>query len=107
MTKLYIFIAVTGKTPTLPQLLDLEIPHHVGVKYMVFGIYLLGDVDGNRVHIIKKDCSGKAEEITLAILTEWLSGKGTPVSWESLIETLRKCKIGYLADQIQMALEKL
>ena len=99
--------SVTDKNPTLPQLLNLEITVRVGVKYEMFGIFLLDDNAGNRVDIIKEDCHNNPEKITTAILKEWLRGKGIGVSWKNLIETLRKCKINSLADQIEMATEKL
>jgi hypothetical protein len=100
-------LSITDKTPTLPELLSLEIPLHVGVKYETFGIFLLKDKAGKRVDIIKKDCRGISEDITMEILKEWLNGKGTEVSWKSLVKTLRKCKINFLADQIEMAIEQL
>ena len=79
----------------------------MGVKYKSFGIFLLDDKTGNRVDIIEHNCRGDAVNITMEILREWLNGKGTEVSWKNLIETLRKCKINSLADQIEMAIEKL
>jgi hypothetical protein len=75
--------------------------------YDSFGIYLLNDETGDQMAIIKDDCRGNPEKITIAILREWLKGRGTQVSWKSLIETLRSCKINSLADQIEMALEQL
>ena len=98
---------VTDKNPTLPELLSLELPLHVGIKHETFGIILLDDKAGKRVDIIKKDCRGISEDITMEILKEWLNGKGTEVSWKSLVKTLRKCKINFLADQIEMAIEQL
>ena len=37
----------------------------------------------------------------LRILQEWLEGKGLPVTWESLVQTLRNIDLSVLADQIQ------
>ena len=37
----------------------------------------------------------------LRILQEWLRGKGMPVTWESLVQTLRDIDLAVLADQIQ------
>ena len=37
----------------------------------------------------------------LRILEEWLEGKGLPVTWESLVKTLRNIDLSVLADQIQ------
>ena len=79
----------------------------MGVSYKTFGIFLLDDKAGKRVDVIKEDCRGNPDKITMEVLKEWLNGKGTEVSWKSLIKTLRKCKINSLADQIEMATEKL
>ena len=35
------------------------------------------------------DCNGKAEKVTLRILQEWLERKGLPVTWPTLVQTLR------------------
>ena len=69
----------------------------------LFGIFLLNDDTGDKMAVIKHNCQGDAEKITRAILTAWLRGGGISVSWESLVETLRKCELSLLADQIQMA----
>ena len=98
---------VMDKNPTLPELLSLEIPLQVGVKYETFGIFLLDDKAGKKVDIIKEDCRGNTEKIIMEILKEWLNGKGTEVSWKSLVKILRKCKVNFLADQIEMAAEQL
>lgn len=37
----------------------------------------------------------------LRILGEWMEGKGLPVTWESLVKTLRDIGLLVLADQIQ------
>ena len=42
------------------------------------------------------------ERICRKILQEWLEGKGLePVTWETLIQTLRDSKLSSLADHIQ------
>ena len=50
---------------------------------------------------LKKECQGVAEDVILRILQEWLEGKGLPVTWETLVQTLRKTKLSTLADEIQ------
>ena len=94
----------TCKLPTLPQLLELDIPLHVADKYMWFGIFLLKDDTGNKMAIHENDCRGYAKDITRAVLKEWLQGGGMSPTWESLIEALRKCKLISLADNIQKEL---
>ena len=67
----------------------------------MFGIVLLNDETGSRVNSIEDECRGKPERIVLMILQEWLEAKGLPVTWESLIQTLRDTDLSVLADQIQ------
>ena len=85
----------------MPELLRLRVPQQVGANYSTFGIFLLNDMTGSRVDIIDTECRGKPERIVLKILQEWLEGKGLPVTWESLIQTLRDTDLSVLADQIQ------
>ena len=56
---------------------------------------------------IRETFRGDPEKITFEVLTEWLAGKGVEVSWESLIATLRKSKLHFMAEQIQVALDQL
>ena len=51
--------------------------------------------------IIENDCNGKAEKVTLRVLQEWLEGKGLPLTWPALIQTLRDTELSILADQIE------
>ena len=88
--------------PSLPQLVRLKIPQQVGANYLMFGIILLNDETGSRIRSFKKECQGDAEDVMLKILQEWLEGKGLPVTWESLVQTLRDIDLSVLADQIQV-----
>ena len=49
---------------------------------------------------IEEYCRGNPEKITRKILQEWVEGKGLPVTWESLVQTLRETGLSVLADQI-------
>ena len=100
------YIPVSGERPTLTELLELKVPLRVRDNYDAFGILLLNDDNGDKMAVIKNDCRGDAKKITLAILTDWVRGGGVTVTWESLVETLRKCEISLLADQIEMALQR-
>ena len=91
----------SGERPSLPELLRLKVPQEVGANYSTFGIFLLNDETGNRVNIIEHDCHWQAEPIVRKILQEWLEGKGLPVTWESLVQTLRDSNLSTLADEIQ------
>ena len=99
--------AVSGLQPTLPQLLAMDLPLRVRDQFETFGVFLLNDKDGDRMAIIKEESRGRPINITMEVLREWLAGKGVEVSWESLISTLRNSKLPLIAEQIQMALDKL
>ena len=73
-------------------------------KYESFGIFLLKD-DGSTINSIKSDCRYIAADITTAILKRWLRGGGMDVTWESLVDVLRKCKLISLADNIHLNLD--
>ena len=62
---------------------------------------MLRDTTGSRVSIIEDECRGKPERIVQRILQEWLEGKGLPVTWESLIQTLRDTDLSVVADEIE------
>lgn len=102
-THLTVALITSDQVPTLPELLRFKIPQHVHTQYMIFGIFLLNDKTGSLVNSIKKACKNDPEDIIWAILEEWLTGKGKPCTWETLIKTLRDCEITSLADQIQEA----
>ena len=90
----------SGDPPSMPELLRLRVPQHVGANYSTFGIILLNDGTGSRVRAFKQACLGEPEDMVLRILQEWLEGKGLPVMWESLIQTLRDTDLSVLAEQI-------
>ena len=96
---------VSGDCPTLPELLELDIPQWVADKYDCFGTFLLNDETGTMMAIIRDHCRGNPEKITMMILRRWLQGEGTDVSWESVIKTFQKCKLSFRAEQIRMALQ--
>ena len=68
--------------------------------YKMFGTFLLNDITGSHVNAIVTECLGKQERIIIRILEEWLTGKGMPCTWQTLINTLRDCEFNDLADQI-------
>ena len=94
-------IVSSGQPPSLPELLRLKVPQEVGANYFTFGIFLLNDQTGSRVNAIDDECRGKSDRIIFKMLQEWLEGKGLPVTWASLVQTLRDTGLSVLADQIQ------
>ena len=95
----------SGERPTLPELVRLRVPQQVSANCSMFGICLLNDETGSRIDAIEDAYSGKPERITRKILQEWIGGKGLPLTWESLVQTLRNTGLSTLADEI--AAEKL
>ena len=68
--------------------------------YETFGIHLLQDENGKKVDLIKRNNRHEAAEgITRAILREWLNN-GPKLSYDHLMECLRKSGLGPLADDI-------
>ena len=86
--------------PTLPELVQLKVHQQVGANYNAFGILLLNDKTGIRVRNFHQACLGNPEDVVLRILQEWLEGKGLPVTWETLLQTLRNGGLHALADHI-------
>ena len=87
--------------PSLPKLLDFNIPEKVGSNYYNFGIFLLNDEDGCLLDVIENDCLQKCERIIRKILCTWIQGRGKPVTWSALIDVLRRCNLNELADHIR------
>ena len=83
----------------MPELFRLDIPERIGTNYNTFGAFLLNDELGSRVDLIEEECRGNPERICRKILQEWLEGKGLPVTWETLIQTLRDAGLS----EIEMA----
>ena len=86
--------------PSLPKLLTFKVPQKVGAQYEPFGLLLLNDGDGCIIEAMEHDCNEKCERIVRKTLSEWLRGKGKPVTWNVLIDTLRDCELSTLADTI-------
>ena len=60
---------------------------------------LLNGEMGRQLDATEDECCGKPERIPRKILQEWLEGKGLPLMWESLIQTLRNTGLLTLADK--------
>ena len=69
--------------------------------YLIFGTILFNDEDGSLLKTIQDDCHYKCDRINCNILCDWVRGKGRPVTWRVLIETLRTCNLNELANKIQ------
>ena len=89
-----------GDTPSLPELLRLNVHTVVGAKCVDFGIIILNDTS-SEIDKIKEAHQTDAERVRI-ILEEWINlKKGLPVTWENLIRTLRECGMWGLAQSIE------
>ena len=79
---------------------SVNISREVGVKYLHFGTQLLQDVTGSHIASLEHDLKN-SEDINNRILTEWLSGEGRPVTWDTLVEVLEIIGKGELAKSIK------
>ena len=80
----------------------INIPQEISTNYYYFGLHLLNDPNGTRVHNLELEHRQNAERINTEILREWVTGRGRkPVSWETLTEVLRDIELGALASEIE------
>ena len=100
--------------PTLPTLRDfpgkdrhIDIAADIGTDYSKLGTLLLDDNSGKKVDNIVKSKLGDSVDIAVAILKDWVEGKGrTPVTWQTLVTCLRKTGLNVLADDIEAILSE-
>ena len=79
----------------------INITKQIGNEYECFGIFLLQDSNGQKIKGIKSKHQSDPSQINTEIFEEWLAGKGKqPVTWGTLVETLRDTELCTLADVI-------
>ena len=66
---------ISDEKPTLPQLLEMDLPSRV-TDCFKFGTLLLCDKYGHKMSIISEDCRGSPVRMTTEVLIEWLGGEG-------------------------------
>lgn len=90
--------------PTLPEIFRLKVGQSIGAKYHKLGVFLLNDDNGARLDSFEHQYCRDPEQICRKIFSEWLQGNGRrPVTWETLIITLRESELSTLADEIEDA----
>ena len=97
------------ENPTLPQLLSLtvspersiNVAESVGNSFFEFGVLLLNDATGQKIRSIEVAKNGKPKDINMEILTEWVLGKGQPVTWEVLVSMFEKVGLSQIANDIK------
>ena len=98
--------------PTMVKLLKfpgkrgkINIPEQIGTNYKTFGIFLLRDDSGTIVSGIERAKMHDVDEINIAILQRWLSGKGQgPFTWDILVQCLQDTELNFLANEIEEVL---
>ena len=101
--------AVIAGCPTVSECITFQgknrkinIPQEIGTKYNQFGMLLLDDLNGTKVHNLEHEYRENAERINTEIFRQWATGMGKkPVSWETLTEVLRDIELGALASEIK------
>ena len=81
----------------------INIPQEIGVYYYNFGLFLLEDDTGARIHSIAHKLMNDAEQINMEVLRQWLTGKGKhPINWKTLTEVLHAIELKTLAREIEI-----
>ena len=79
----------------------INIPQEIGTKYFQFGVLLLEDSTGARIHDLEHRYHGDTEMINVEVLREWVWGSGKhPVTWNTLVEVLFDIGLDALAADI-------
>ena len=103
----------TDATPTMLKLIDMKgtddrplkiIETVAAGKYVMFGMRLLQDENGEQVELIERDQINRgkgAEAVTRTIIQKWLTSGAAPTrTYQHLIECLRQSELGALAEKI-------
>ena len=102
----------TDDKPSLCKLLKypgerrrINIPEEISKNYKKFGTFLLKDDNGTIVSGIERTNMYNVDEINVAILEKWISGKGQkPITWDTLVNCLRDTDLNALANDIEEVL---
>ena len=80
----------------------INIPQEIGIKYHDFGVFLLEDDTGARIHALAHKHMNDAELINMEVLRHWITGRGKhPVTWRTLTEVLHDIELRTLAEEIE------
>ena len=102
-----LIFTTSDQPPSLPKLFRLKVHQEVAPHFKIFGTFLLNDETGSRVDSIKKACLGDPTDSVVSILQEWIAGRGKPLTWRTLIKTLRDCDLNPLAGEVEDFVAKL
>ena len=80
----------------------INITQEIGTKYHNFGLFLLEDDTGARIHSLAHKHRDDAEQINIEVLRQWITGRGKhPVTWKTLTEVLHDVEHHTLAGEIE------
>ena len=80
----------------------INIPQGIGINYYRFGLLLLEDDTGARIHALTHKHMKDAEQINMEVLQQWLAGRGKhPITWKTLAVVLRDIELRTLAGEIE------
>ena len=80
----------------------INIPQEIGIKYHDFGVFLLEDDTGARIHALAHKHMNDAEQINMEVLRHWITGRGKhPVTWRTLTQVLHDIELRTLAEEIE------
>ena len=78
----------------------IDTPQEIGTSYEDFGLLLLDDHNGRRIHSIAHQYKDDAQQINKEVLKVWIVGRGKPpVTWKALI--LYEIELSTLAKEIK------
>ena len=114
-----LMMASTGYTgvPTVKLLTFLPIPgdgakknlniiQRTSTQYTKLAMFLLDDDNCTTVDSLKDQYRGVPEEIVRAVYQKWINGAGRqPVTWQTLVDVLRKIELSSLAEEIETVLK--
>ena len=103
----------TDQPPRLPDIISFRgnrgifnILERIGTRYNEFGIILLEDSDGEKLHCIEREKRENAHDINLEVVSRWIKGEGKgPKNWLVLVGAIEDAGLSELAREIRETLE--
>jgi len=103
----------TGEKPNLLKLLQFHVTPQKTVNviqqmcgtYWGLGVILLQDESGAIMKAIEGEYSNPLDRMK-CVLTHWFEGRGLPVTWKNLVESLRQLELNTIANDIEEGLSR-
>ena len=78
----------------------VNLAERIGRHYMEFGVLILEDKHGECMAAMEHQYHLDAQRINYEVFRKWLSGKGKPVSWDTLVAVLHDIGLKKLSSDI-------